>query len=88
MKYSQEGLAELMEVSKNTIHDIETGKKFSRLPSLVRLANVFNIDVYELLMPRNAAKVNSTGILIRYANEVKESVVSMTDDFIRKNSST
>ena len=83
MNLSQESLAELMEVSKNTIHDIETGKKFVRIQNLVQLANVFNIEPFELIASRNAKKVNRAGAFIHFANEVKEKVESIRDDYIK-----
>jgi len=49
---SQEKLAEKVDVSKNTISDIEKGKKFARANTLVRIAEFFNIQVYELFSPK------------------------------------
>jgi transcriptional regulator with XRE-family HTH domain len=86
MGWSQEGLAERMNVSKNTIHDIETGRKFVRAQSLTELSDVFNIEVYKLFLPKNTQNVDSARIVAQFASHVKESVENIRDQFIKKGS--
>ena len=48
---SQEKLAERVGVSKNTISDIENGKKFVSARTLSGLARELEIEEYELFKP-------------------------------------
>ena len=49
--WSQEKLAEKMEISTNYLSDIETGRGWVSPFSLVKLANALEIDVFELFKP-------------------------------------
>ena len=67
--WSQVKLAEKIEISTNFLADIETGKSWVSSLTLIKLANCFKIDVYELFKPENAP-----------TNETKETVKSMIND--------
>jgi len=69
--WSQVKLAERIDISTNFLADIETGKSWVSSLTLVKLANCFRIEVYELLKPENAVP----------SNEVKEAVKSLMTDF-------
>ena len=75
-------MAELMEVSKNTIHDIETGKKFVRADLLAEFSVVFNIDVYRLFMPKNTTVRDPAKIITRYTEEAKDALENLLDNYI------
>jgi len=47
-------LAEKLEISSNFLSEIETGKGWVSPLTLVKLANVLEINVFELFMPNNA----------------------------------
>jgi len=49
--WSQVKLAEKIGISTNFLADIETGKSWVSSLTLVKLANCFEIDVYELFIP-------------------------------------
>jgi len=51
--WSQVKLSEKIGISTNFLADIETGKSWVSSLTLVKLANCFKIDVYELFMPKN-----------------------------------
>ena len=72
--WSQEVLAEKIGVSKNTICEIETGKKFVHAENLVNLSNIFNVDVYQLFMTEKAFADDTVGILANIGLEVAENV--------------
>jgi repressor LexA len=74
MGWTQEKLAEKVGVTKNTISDIETGDKFARADTLVRLARVFETQVYELLKPKNIQPDNTKDVITKYSEEVREAV--------------
>jgi len=67
--WSQVKLAEKIEISTNFLADIETGKSWVSALTLIKLANCFEIDVYELFKPENAP-----------SDTVKETVKSLVND--------
>lgn len=48
---SQESLSEMLDVHRNTISLLETGKRGISLDLLENLAKIFNCQAYELLVP-------------------------------------
>jgi len=81
--WSQEKLAELVNVSKNTIHGIETGRKFAKAKTLVKLAIVFNIEVYHLLLPQDCFEY-SKAEFIKKNNEYVKDVVDNRYEYFKK----
>ena len=67
--WSQVKLAEQISISTNFLADIETGKSWVSSLTLVKLANCFGIDVYELFLPENIPN-----------DEVKQAVKSIIND--------
>ena len=80
--WSQELLAEKAQVSKNTISDIETGQKFARAKTLVRLAAVFETAAYELLKPEGILPDKPLDIIVKYQEEIKETVEKIGNFYI------
>jgi transcriptional regulator with XRE-family HTH domain len=68
-RWSQVVLAEKMGISTNFLADIETGKSWVSSLTLVKLANIFEIEVYELFKLKNASK-----------DETKEAIKSIMND--------
>jgi len=62
-------LAEKIGISTNFLADVETGKSWVSSSTLVKLANCFEIEVYELFRPKNAPD-----------DRTKETVKSLTND--------
>ncbi|MCL1930528.1 MAG: helix-turn-helix domain-containing protein [Treponema sp.] len=48
---SQEKLAELAELSTQTISDIEGCRTWVSDKTLLKLSNIFNVDIFQLLLP-------------------------------------
>jgi len=67
--WSQEKLAEKIEISTNFLADVETGKSWVSSLTLVKLANCFGIEVYELFRPKGAP-----------SDKAKEAVKSLLSD--------
>ena len=67
--WSQVVLAEKVGISTNFLADIETGKSWISSLTLSKLANIFEIDPYELLKPEKAPK-----------DETKEAIRSIVND--------
>jgi len=52
--WSQEKLAEKMELSANFVADVETGKSWVSSLTLAKLASCFQVEAYELFRPEGA----------------------------------
>jgi len=74
MGLTQQQLADIVDVSKNTISDIETGDKFAHAKTLVNLARALETQVYELLKPEYVYPDKAADIIARYSEEVREAV--------------
>jgi len=67
---SQIALAKKTGVSTNFINDIEAGKKWASLATMIKIANIFDVHVYELLKPSNLLPDNLSSILKKYTEDV------------------
>jgi transcriptional regulator with XRE-family HTH domain len=67
--WSQVKLAEKIGISTNFLADVETGKSWVSSLTLVKLANCFEIEVYELFKPEDAPN-----------DETKQAVKSLVKD--------
>jgi transcriptional regulator with XRE-family HTH domain len=72
--WSQSSLAKKTGVSVNFINDLETGKKWASPASMIKLANVFNIEVYELLRPSRLFPDNLDSIIKKYTENIHASL--------------
>ena len=70
VQWSQVALAKKAGVSINFINDIESGKKWASPATMIKLANCFNIQVYELLKPQGLFPDNLSSILKKYTDSV------------------
>jgi transcriptional regulator with XRE-family HTH domain len=68
-RWSQVVLAEKLGISTNFLSVIETGKSWVSSATLIKLANIFKIEAYELLKPQKTPK-----------DETKETIRSMMND--------
>ena len=68
--WSQEKLAEKIEISTNFLADIETRKSWVSSLTLVKLANCFEIEVYELFRPKNALDDRTKETVKSLANDI------------------
>jgi len=69
-KWSQSAFAEKADISINFLSDIETGKKWPSIQTMIKFANAFNIDVYELLKPENILPDKSSHVIEKYTKEI------------------
>ena len=67
---TQAELAEKINISINFLSDIETGKKWASPITLVKLADIFDINVYELLKPIDAVPDNINIFLEKYTEDI------------------
>ena len=68
--WSQVALAQEAGVSVNFINDLESGKKWASPATLIKIANAFNIQVYELLKPPGLFPDNADSIIKEYTQNI------------------
>ena len=56
-KFTQETLAEAAGVSSQNINDIEGKRRWPREGTLIKIAEVLNVEVYQLFVPENQTPV-------------------------------
>jgi transcriptional regulator with XRE-family HTH domain len=71
---SQSALAKKAGVSMNFINDLESGKKLASPATLVKIANVLHIEVYELLKPSGLLPDNLDSIIKNYTDSIHISI--------------
>jgi transcriptional regulator with XRE-family HTH domain len=82
--WSQADLADKMDLSVNTISEIETGKKFVHAETLLTFATILETEVYELLKPETVLPDNTKGVLVKYGSDIKKSIDELMEDYLQK----
>jgi transcriptional regulator with XRE-family HTH domain len=78
--WSQADLAEQAGLSVVYLSDIERGNKWPYLDTLVKLvASAFELEVYELLKPKDALSVDTATILARFTEETVSMITKSLD---------
>lgn len=77
-KFTQEQLAEIIEVSSQNINDIEGKRRFPRPETLVKIASALNIEVYQLFIPQDRTPIiiEETDENERIRRQITEEVVA------------
>ena len=83
-KWTQAELAEKINISINFLSDIETGKKWASPTTLVKLADIFNLRVYELLMPIDIIPDNVNNFMEKYTKDIFSAVTEVHDAYLTK----
>jgi transcriptional regulator with XRE-family HTH domain len=83
-KWTQEFLAEKLEISANFLSNVENGKAWVSPKTIAKLTLIFNVEPHELFMPEYAPPAVSRDILDRYARETAESVNAVLDGLRNK----
>jgi hypothetical protein len=63
---------------------IETGKKWASPNTMVKLADVFNIDAYELLKPADILSDKSSDVIQRYTEDICNAINNVRDSYLTK----
>jgi len=74
LNWSQVNLAKKSGVSINFISDIEAGKKWASPVTMIKLANAFGIETYELLKPQGIFPDNFNSIINKYTEIIHNAV--------------
>lgn len=79
--YSQEKFAEQIDISSNHLHRIETAKSRISLPLLLKIAEVFEVDVDELFKEEQCIGneiIKEMESILSKCNDVEKEVVRQT----------
>jgi transcriptional regulator with XRE-family HTH domain len=84
--FSQEKLAEAAELSAQSISDIEGCRTWVSDKTLEKLAQVFNVNIFQLFMPPDEDNGNNSEIflynrLIKLRTVIKEDIDKRLDQF-------
>jgi len=82
--WSQVALAQKAGVSVNFINDIESGKKWASPATMVKIANVFDVYVYELLKPPGLLPDNLNSLIKHYNDNVNEAIEGVRLAFMKE----
>ena len=82
--WTQAELAEKINISINFLSDIETGKKWASPITLVKLADVFQIQVYELLRPLNILPDNVNTFMEKYTEDIYSAIKEVHNSYVTK----
>lgn len=76
-KFTQETLAEAIGVSSQNINDIEGKRRFPRSETLVKIAEVLGVEVYQLFVPqdKNQIKIENTPENEKIKNQLQKELV-------------
>jgi transcriptional regulator with XRE-family HTH domain len=69
-EWTQVKLAEKLDISTNFLADIETCKSWVSSLTLIKLANVLEIEVYELFKPEKTAQEEVKEIMTKFVRDV------------------
>ena len=85
-KWSQAKLSEKIDISINFLSDIENAKKWPSPTTMVKLANIFNINVYELLKPQEILPDNFNPIhfMENYTEDIFTAITGVQNTYTAK----
>jgi len=75
--WSQETLAEILEVSTRTVQILESGDRLPSLTLLIRIADVFDTSIDDLLCLENRTKNNLCNIISNMSKDEKQLVIQL-----------
>ena len=81
-RWSQVQLAKEAKISLNFINDLEAGKKWASPATLIKLADVFHIEAYELLKPPGLPPGSMGSLILDYTEAVQAAVEQTCRDFL------
>ncbi|MCL2721787.1 MAG: helix-turn-helix transcriptional regulator [Treponema sp.] len=82
--WTQAELAEKINISINFLSDIETGKKWASPITLVKFADIFNIRVYELLIPIDMKPDNVNIFMEKYTEDIFSAISGVHKNYLSK----
>ncbi|GHV81639.1 hypothetical protein AGMMS49991_01970 [Spirochaetia bacterium] len=83
-KWTQEALAEKLDISANFLSNIENGKAWVSPKTISNLAAIFKVNPHELFMPEQPLDAPTEEMLFRYIRETKVSVNMALDEVMAR----
>ena len=81
-KWTQAELAEKVNISLNFMNDIETSKKWPSPVTLVKFAEIFKIEAYELLKQSQIAPDSLSYLRERYMDKILTAITEVNDEYL------
>jgi transcriptional regulator with XRE-family HTH domain len=81
---SQATLAEKAGISVPFLSDIERGNKWPYMDTLISIADVLGVDVYELLKPAEIGAKENAGALLKYIEVFSSAIHQAIDQSVAK----
>jgi transcriptional regulator with XRE-family HTH domain len=69
-KFTQADFAEKIDISIPFLSDIENGKKWVSPNTLIKMADILDVEAYELLKPDSIPPDNAVNIIEKYSNDL------------------
>ena len=86
--YTQEQVAEMMNVSVQMISNVERGNKAIKIENLLKLSEIFNISTdYILTVKENATDLQSAIIKLEALPEIDRKMIEAMIEFCREKNS-
>ena len=79
---SQAELAERAEISVPFLSDVERGKKWISLYTMLKLANIFQVEIYELLKPLTGWPADSAHLLGKYYEDINHAFAKIHGKYL------
>jgi len=79
--YSQEKLAELLDISTNHLHRIENAKTHISLPLLLKVAEVFNVEITDFFREEYEVKkeiLKEIEEILAKSNDIEKEIIRQT----------
>ena len=84
LRWSQAFLAKKVGVTTNFVNDLEAKRKWASPATMVRLANAFGIEVYELIRPPALFPDKLDSILKNYTGEIHAAIEQTCAAYLEK----
>ncbi|GHV77905.1 hypothetical protein AGMMS49942_27260 [Spirochaetia bacterium] len=78
--WSQEQLAEKLDVSATFLSNIETGRSWISANTIAKLCNVLKIDIYELFMQDEAITAETASFMDNFVRDMSNSVCTSIEN--------
>jgi transcriptional regulator with XRE-family HTH domain len=83
LNLTQRELAQKIGVSTNFVNDLEAKKKWASPATMVKFANIFGIQVYELLKPPETIPDNFNSIVRKFADDIHAALEQACHAYMR-----
>ena len=84
LKWTQAELAEKANISINFLSDIETSKKWPSPNTLVKFAEIFEVEAYELLKPDYVLPDSFPHLIAKYKEDIYLAVKEVQNEHSEK----